>query len=295
MAGIETRRGCPEACCYCLDPQIKGNRVCRKPLDTLLREIRSLLDQEVNVFHLCDSEFNNLPEHALSVCEAIRDEGLACKIRWYTYASPIGFDETLAGRMKEAGCAGINFGVDHCVPEILEALGRRHRIEDLERVADACHRTGLRFMFDLLLGGPGETRETLREAIAACRHLGVHRVGTNAGIRVYPGTLLADQVIRQGPLCRNPDLEGNVEENHDLLDPVFYRSRLLGNGWESFLETLINGDPRFFLALPSLKNVNYNYNENTVLADALARGHRGAFWDILYRVQEGLPPLEIPG
>jgi radical SAM superfamily enzyme YgiQ (UPF0313 family) len=294
MAGLETRRGCPETCRYCLDPQIKGTRVCRKPLDTLLREIRSLLDQGVNVFHLCDSEFNNLREHAVSVCQAIRDEGLSGKIRWYTYASPAGFDETLAGLMVEAGCAGINFGVDHCVPEILEALGRRHRAEDLERAADACRRTGLRVMFDLLLGGPGETRETLGEAIAACRRFGVHRVGTNVGIRVYPGTPLADQVTRQGPLRQHPDLEGQLEENLDLLDPVFFRSHLLGQGWESFLETLIGGDPRFFLALPSPKNVNYNYNENTVLADALAQGHRGAFWDILYRVQEGLPPLQIP-
>ncbi len=295
MAGLETKRGCPEPCRYCVDPSSKGTRVFQKPLPTLLREIRSLLDQGVNVFHLCDSEFNIPREHAARVCDAIRDEGLSRRIRWFTYASPMGFDDELAKRMAEAGCAGINFGADHFRPEILEALGRRHRAEDLQGAAEACHRAGLTFMFDLLLGGPGETRETVREAIEMCRSLRIPRVGTNVGIRVYPHTPLARQMLEQGALHRNPDLEGQRDDNPDLLYPVFYRSHLLGNGWEGYLESLVNGEPRFFLPLTSTQNTNYNYNENTVLVDALKKGHRGAFWDILHRVEEGLPPLQVPG
>jgi hypothetical protein len=32
---------------------------------------------------------------------------------------------------------------------------------------------------------------------------------------------------------------------------------------------------------------DYNYRENPALVDALARGYRGAYWDILRRVAEG--------
>ena len=293
-AGLETKRGCPEPCRYCVDPASKGRRVFTKPLATLLKEIRSLLDQGVNVFHLCDSEFNVPHEHAVAVCDAIRAEGLADRIRWYTYAAPQGFREDLAHAMAGAGCAGINFGVDHCRAEILEALGRRHTAQDLERAAEAYHRAGIPFLFDLLLGGPGETRETLREAVELCRHLRVPRVGVNVGIRVYPGTELAHQVKEQGPLADNPDLEGCLEGNPDLLYPVFYRSHLLGNGWEGHLESLVHGDPRYFLPRTSDGNANYNYNENLVLVEALNQGHRGAFWDILRRIQDGLPPLQVP-
>jgi len=294
MAGLETKRGCPEGCSYCVDPVLKGPRVLCKPLPILVAEVRSLLDQGVNVFHLCDSEFNIPREHAAEVCGALRDEGLHRRVRWYTYASPSGFDLDLAGRMAAAGCAGINFGADHARGEILEALGRRHRAEDLRRAADACRHAGIPFMFDLLLGGPGETRRTLREPIELCRELEVPRVGANAGVRVYPGTPLAARLLAQGPLAGNPDLRGHTRDNPHLLHPVFYCSHLLGSGWEAHLESLVSGDPRFFLPVPSARNENYNYNENTVLVDALRRGHRGAFWDILRRVQEGLPPLEVP-
>jgi radical SAM superfamily enzyme YgiQ (UPF0313 family) len=295
MAGIETKRGCTGSCTYCVDPVAKGGRVFTKPLSCLVREIESLVDQGVTVFHLCDSEFNVPQEHAFAVCEAIEQDGLAARIRWFTYASPRGFGEALAFRMAAAGCAGINFGVDHSHPDILEALGRQHRAEDLERTVAAAHRAGIPVLFDLLLGGPGETRETLREAIEFFRDIDVPRAGANCGVRVYPGTPLARCILEQGPLRENPNLEGRLEKNDELLYPVFYVSHRMGAGWQDYLASLVRGDPRFFLPIRDAEESNYNYNENEVLVKALRRGHRGAFWDILRRVQEGLPPLAAPG
>jgi radical SAM superfamily enzyme YgiQ (UPF0313 family) len=197
--------------------------------------------------------------------------------------------------MAEAGCAGINFGVDHSHPDMLEALGRQHGPEDLKRAVDATHRAGLPIMFDLLLGGPGETRETIREAIEFCREIEVPRVGTNCGIRVYPGTALAREIMQQGPLQENPNMEGRLEGNENLLYPVFFVSQEMGRGWQDYLISLVRNDARFLLPIKESKQANYNYNENEVLVKALRDGHRGAFWDILRRVQEGLPPLVVPG
>lgn len=295
MVGLETKRGCEGLCRYCVDPLAKGNKVFLKPLSYLIKEVESLVDQGVNVFHLCDSEFNMPPDHARDVCEALIQEGLAERIRWFTYASPLGFDEDLAFRMVEAGCRGINFGVDHTHPDRLRALGREHRAEDLTRTVEAARKAGVPILFDLLLGGPGETRETLREAIDFCRETDVPRVGANCGIRVYPGTALSREILGQGPLNENPSIEGRLEENEELLYPVFFVSHEMGGGWQEYLTSLVRDDARFLLPLRESKQANYNYNENEVLVRAIREGHRGAFWDILRRVQEGLPPLSVPG
>jgi radical SAM superfamily enzyme YgiQ (UPF0313 family) len=238
MVGLETKRGCEGLCRYCVDPVAKGNRVFMKPLPYLIKEVESLVDQGVTVFHLCDSEFNMPRGHALDVCEALEQDGLSKRVRWFTYASPLGFDE---------------------------------------------------------VGGPGETRETLREAIDFCREIEVPRVGANCGIRIYPGTALSREILKQGPLHENPNLEGRLEGNEDLLYPVFFVSHKMGRGWQDYLTGLVRDDVRFLLPLKESKQANYNYNENEVLVKALREGHRGAFWDILRRVQEGLPPLDVPG
>lgn len=49
-------------------------------------------------------------------------------------------------------------------------------------------------MFDLLAGGPGETRETLRESLDLVRRACADCVGVSMGVRVYDGTQLAEQV-----------------------------------------------------------------------------------------------------
>jgi hypothetical protein len=47
-------------------------------------------------------------------------------------------------------------------------------------------------MFDLLLGGPGETRATIARAIEALRAIDPDAVGVTLGLRLYRGTRLAD-------------------------------------------------------------------------------------------------------
>ena len=132
MVGIETKRGCPERCIYCADPMAKGKSKRLRPPKAVVEEIKSLLQQGVSWYHLCDSEFNIPLPHAKEVCQAVLDSGLADQIRWYSYCSPLPFDSELAGLMARSGCAGINFGVDSLCDEQLKRLGRRHRLSHIE-------------------------------------------------------------------------------------------------------------------------------------------------------------------
>ena len=46
----------------------------------------------------------------------------------------------------------------------------------------------------------------------------------------------------------------------------------------------IGGDERFFFFNPADSGKNYNYDGNEVLVDAIKRGYRGAYWDILRKL-----------
>jgi radical SAM superfamily enzyme YgiQ (UPF0313 family) len=139
----------------------------------------------------------------------------------------------------------------------------------------------------LLQGGPGETRESLRESIDAMKRLSPSRVGASIGVRVFPGTKLASMVRKQGPIGKNPNLQGVIHGNEDFFAPIFYLSSALGADAAQYLAGLIAGDERFFSNFPDAGNKNYNYNQNMVLVEAIKKGYRGAFWDILRRLAEG--------
>ncbi|HID11354.1 MAG TPA: radical SAM protein [Candidatus Latescibacteria bacterium] len=287
MAGFETKRGCDRRCIYCLDPVSKGRWVRLRPPEDVADEIERLLSMGITHFHTCDSEFNVPEFHAVAVCEELVRRGLGDKIKWYAYASPRPFSEELASLMKRAGCVGIDFGVDHGDEGMLERLGRDFGPEALEKAVGLCRRYGIVCMFDLLLGGPGETGNTLRGAIEQMLRLAPDRVGVALGVRLYPNTRLAELVVEEGFTPENPNLRGQVDDNPDWLRPVFYLSRDLGENPAEYVGGIIRGDKRFFF--PSREDIrrNYNYNENQVLVEAIQRGYRGAFWDILRRLAEG--------
>ena len=137
----------------------------RRTRAEIVWEIRSLLAQGIDCFHTCDSEFNVPIGHAEAVCESIIGAGLDGRIAWYAYASPAAFTRRLAAQMRRAGCVGVNFGADSGSDAMLAALGRDFDTTCLAETVQICRDCGIISMFDILLGGPGETRETLAETL----------------------------------------------------------------------------------------------------------------------------------
>jgi radical SAM superfamily enzyme YgiQ (UPF0313 family) len=276
MVGIETKRGCSGRCIFCADPVAKGKTVRLRPAENVVQEIQYLSDQGVSWLHLCDSEFNIPMEHAKDVCRAIIKDGLGERIRWYCYCSPIPFDEELTRLMKAAGCAGINFGVDSLCDEQLYRLGRMYLSNDVAQLVRLVHTEGLNYMCDLLIGGPGETAETVEITINGARELNIALVGIATGVRVYPHTPLGKAVasgsIKEG---LHPETSGDQDQ------PIFYLSPSLGNDAVALTNQLIDGDPRFLLLSAPAEEGSYNYADDEALCQLIQQGGRGAYWDII--------------
>jgi hypothetical protein len=277
QAGIETKRGCPGACIYCADPLSKGAQMRLRPPEAVANELECLLAQGIDHIHTCDSEFNLPGQHVLDICGQIVQRGLGDKLRWYAYCAPVPFTREMAQAMRAAGCVGINFGADHGDAEMLRRLGRTYAPEDVVRATRLCHEAGLVVMLDMLLGSPGETRESLLAAIECMQRAVPERVGISMGLRVYPGTQLEGQVAAR---ASTPGLSGGREP----AEPRFYLEPAVADFCFPLLDDLIGNDPRFLFFDPSKPRQNYNYNANQCLTDAIAEGYRGAYWDILRRL-----------
>jgi hypothetical protein len=281
MVGIETKRGCSQQCIFCADPVAKGSHVRLRPPTMVVQELQNLLAQGVSWLHLCDSEFNLPIMHAKEVCRAIIAAGLANRLRWYCYCSPTPFDHELAGLMKRAGCSGINFGVDSLCDEQLLRLGRGHSTGDVQRLVQILEDEGLNYMFDLLIGGPGETEDTVRRTIEKVKQLNVPLAGIAAGVRIYHQTPLGKALA--GGLYKG-GLHAPI--GYTFHEPIFYLSPYLGSEALALINQLVAGDPRFlFLASPAEEG-SYNYADDEALCKMIRDGARGAYWDIINRSRE---------
>jgi hypothetical protein len=288
QGSVETKRGCDRRCLYCADPLAKGPRVRRRDPADVADEVEVLLAQGVDVLHLADSEFNVPRQHAIDVCEELAARGLGQRVRWYAYLAVTPFDAELAEAMRRAGCAGINFAADSASEAMLATYRQPHRPRDLDAAVRSCRACGITVMFDLLLGGPGETRETLADTIAFMKRIGPDCVGAALGVRLCPGTAMIERLAADGTLESGDGLRRRYEGPLDLVQPTFYISPALGERPAALVRELIAGDERFFEPADDPapgEPGGHNYNDNAPLVQAIAAGARGAYWAILRQLR----------
>lgn len=291
QGGIETKRGCNRNCVYCADRLSKGTTLRLRNPKEIADEVQSLLAQGIDVLHLCDSEFNIPRQHAYAVCEELGRRSLGKRLRWFTYMAVTPFDAELAGAMSKAGCVGIDFTGDSASLSMLKTYGQVHLKEDLASAVQLCRENNIKVMIDLLLGGPGETPETVAETIIFIKQINPDCAGAPLGVRIYPGTEMTRIVESEGPLETNPNIRRKYAGMVDFFQPTFYISKALCPKPAELVRDLIAGDDRFFEPMSEVtladgsRITDHNYSDNIELVEAIKTGARGAYWDILHQLR----------
>ena len=114
--------------------------------------------------------------------------------------------------MSDAGCVQVSLGFESGSPEVLKLFDKKFSPDDIRRIAAMFARQGVKRTGFLLLGGPGETRETVEESLSFVDSLHLDVLKLTVGTRIYPGTPLAKRAVK----------EGMIAAEDDLLYPRFY-------------------------------------------------------------------------
>jgi hypothetical protein len=100
-------------------------------------------------------------------------------------------------------------------------------------------------------------------------------------------------VEAEGSLEENPNIRRKYTGPVDFFRPTFYISSLLGERPAELVQDMIAGDNRFFGPMVEAAaqradegmSGDHNYNENIELVEAIKKGARGAYWDILHELR----------
>jgi hypothetical protein len=122
-------------------------------------------------------------------------------------------------------------------------------------------------MFDLLLGGPGESEDTVRATADEAQRLDLPLVGVAVGVGIYPGTSLSKKI--------------RAETAENALKPAVYISPALGDDPIGLVRQCLGSSPRFLLLAGPGEQGSYNYVDDVWLSRAIENGARGAYWDII--------------
>jgi len=268
MGNIQTKRGCPFQCIYCTYPIIEGRNVRVRSPERVCDEIEGLLNSGVGNLFFVDNTFNYPMVHAKAVCREIRSRNLP--VKWSCYANPKFVTPALITLMQEAGCSSVEFGSDAAENCMLENLGKNFTVDDLKAASAVCEKAGMAFCHSLIIGGPGETMESVRSTFQAIDDMAPTAAICMIGIRMFPGTRLAAIALD----------EGVIGNDVDFLEPVFYLSSAIEDEILSFAETFAKDHPTWIF--PGM-----NINMTTDLQHKLRRfGSKGPLWEYMKRGQK---------
>ena len=222
-APVQTKQGCQFQCVYCTYRKIEGSAYRLSSPRSVADAISRLSASGLRDIEFVDSVFNAPHDHAMSVCEAL--SRIKHKARLQSLElNPLSFDDELVLAMEQAGFSGIGLTVESAADDVLRGLRKGFTSCEVHHAAEVVRRHRLPCAWIFLLGGPGETQETvlktLRFAETQIRPQDV--AFFNIGIRVYPGTEMESIARAQGALSLPAG---------EMLSPVFYVSPQVDAGW----------------------------------------------------------------
>lgn len=261
MANLQTKRGCPFSCVYCIYPLLEGHGVRLRPIPDIIAEIRTLVvDHGVDYIYFVDDIFNYPPDFAEALCRAIAGEKLS--INWSAFVNPGFVTPSLVDAMVAAGCDAVEFGTESGSDRMLRNLGKSFRADDVLNASRLCREAGMDFAHYILFGGPGEDEESIDQSFAVMDRADATAVIAMTGIRIFPGTSLYETAKK----------DGIIADHTPMLEPVFYIAPQLK-------ETLCDMVAKRALARKNWVAPGMELNMSDAMLDALRRFPvRGPLW-----------------
>jgi radical SAM superfamily enzyme YgiQ (UPF0313 family) len=214
---VQTRRGCSQGCAYCSTSTIEGRQLRWRDVVSVVNWLTIYRGRGFRSFHFVDNTFNIPLAYAKELCRRIIDARL--DIDWWAQIYPKLADAELANLMAQAGCSQVNLGFESGSEPVLKLLNKQFKPAEVAEISAIFAAAGVKRNGFLMLGAPGETRQTVEQSLAFAESLRLDALKITVGIRTYPHTLLAARAVT----------EGIVHKDDDLLLPRFYLAPALHN------------------------------------------------------------------
>jgi radical SAM superfamily enzyme YgiQ (UPF0313 family) len=222
---LQTKIGCRFSCVYCTYRKIEGAEYRLADPGSVASAVTGLSARGFRDIEFVDNVFNCPHDHALEICEELRHMRHGARLQSLEL-NPLFVDDRLLTAMEAAGFVGMGITAESAADSVLKGLGKGFGSDEVHRAAGVVRRHRIPCLWIFLLGGPGETHETVEKTFRfAERNIRPSDAAFfNIGIRVYPGTRLESIAREQKKLDLPPGR---------MLDPVFYISPALDAQWLS--------------------------------------------------------------
>ncbi len=173
--GVQTKRGCPHNCCYCVYTVVEGKQVRINPADEVVKEMRQLYERGIRNFWFTDAQFipakKYIPD-AIELLQKIVDSGME-DIHWAAYIRADNVTPELADLMVKTGMNYFEIGITSGSQELVRKMRMGYNLRTVLQNCRDLKAAGfndlvsVNYSFNVI----DETYETIRQTVAYHREL----------------------------------------------------------------------------------------------------------------------------
>lgn len=173
--GVQTKRGCPHNCCYCVYTVIEGKQVRVNPADEVVAEMRQLYDRGIRNFWFTDAQFipaRRYMDDVVELLQKIVDSGMT-DIHWAAYIRADNLTPQICDLMTETGMNYFEIGITSGSQELVRKMRMGYNLRTVLQNCRDLKAAGfndvvsVNYSFNVI----DETFDTIRQTIAYHREL----------------------------------------------------------------------------------------------------------------------------
>jgi radical SAM superfamily enzyme YgiQ (UPF0313 family) len=236
---VETSRGCPYSCDFCVAPIHQGHKFRERSAKALVDEIeRGHRELGIEFFYLWGDTVTLNVKTFTAFCDELIARNLP--IRWFGNARADNLtDPAFVHRLRRAGCWMLALGIESESDDVRKDMVKRLERQKIQTAFANMRAAGIRSFAFFIFGYPGETVETMEQTARYAAELEPDFANFYPAVP-YPGTALYDKCVREG-LLRPEDADWSRMEYSYYL--------LRGNGLDepTVMGAIHRAKRRFFL------------------------------------------------
>lgn len=234
---IETSRGCPYSCDFCVVPLHHGHRFRERPAKVLVDEIaRARRDHGIRYFYLWGDTVTLNAKAFSEFCEELIARDL--DVHWFANARADNLvDLEYVKRLRRSGCWMLSMGIESESDAVRKDMMKRLERQKIQQAFQNLRTTGIKSFAFFIYGYPGETPESMEQTTRYAIELDADFANFYPAVP-YPGTALFQKARRDGLL---------TTEDWTRMEYSYYV--LEGNGLNEavVMKALSRARRRFFL------------------------------------------------
>jgi radical SAM superfamily enzyme YgiQ (UPF0313 family) len=237
---VETSRGCPYSCDFCVAPIHQGHKFRERRAKDLVDEIeRTYREHGVEFFYLWGDTVTLNVKTFTAFCDELIARALP--IQWFGNARADNLtDPAFVHRLRRSGCWMLALGVESESDAMRKDMAKRLEGQKIRTAFANMRDAGIKSFAFFIFGYPGETAASMEQTVDYAIELDPDFANFYPAVP-YPGTALYEKVVREGLLPLQADTDwAKLEYSYYVLEGNGLNHRLV-------MQAIDRAKRRFFL------------------------------------------------